>query len=55
MNRCTETHDGMTCEREDGHDGLHRAGVRTWRFDDPFRPAWLRRLQAKDYTGSVAL
>lgn len=49
--RCTDTHDGMTCEREAGHAALHRSGTRTWRFDDLI-PEWRRRALAKDLTGA---
>lgn len=45
---------GETCVEPKDHDGLCRsANGRTWRFEDPYRPAWTRNLRAKDLTGRV--
>lgn len=44
---CQEERDGLRCEREAGHDGMHRAEHRTWGFRSN-EPEWVRRMKARE-------
>lgn len=43
MNRCLDTLRGDRCALDLGHDGPHRNGDHTWRFQDTSIPEWRRR------------
>lgn len=46
MNRCLDTMRGDRCALPLGHEGAHRLGDHTWRFEDTTVPEWRRRADA---------